>query len=75
LSIREANLGHFAESRVRLLRCACHHLHANAATLWAVCQSGRLGFDFDFLAPSAAWVLTENKSAKLIKIKDKFRMA
>jgi hypothetical protein len=31
-------------------------------------------FDFDFLAPSAACVLAENKSAKLIKIKDKFRM-
>ena len=38
LAVGQPHFCHFAQRRVRLLRCARHHLDAHAAPLWAIGQ-------------------------------------
>ena len=53
LAVCETNLGDLAESGVGFFGGAGHDLHAHAAALRAIRQSGRLRLDLDFLASFA----------------------
>jgi len=53
LAIGEPDFGDFAQGRIGFLGGAGHDLHADSATLRALRESRRLGFDDDFAAALA----------------------